>query len=395
MKRYSLIPLTMLALAALILLSACRPTADNPPAGNAGSAPDSAPRAPGAGIQGGSFDLPQPAGGLDSFSSYQARLVVQFEGTEGGPAARWSRTYLVRVARAGDSFWQLDVETTRPADAGGTARRMLAEANGYQFEKVDQEACLALPADPAAALAERWEPAGLLLGFAGGVPSGEETVENLTARRYTFDQDSLGQAGLTQSTGEAWVADGSGVVLRYTLTQQGGEDYFGEGISGSLRWSYELSQVNQPQRLSLPADCLPPAALELPLPADASQVNRSDDSLDFKTALTAAELLEFYRPLLESQGWQPVDDLAAGGFDLGDFNMDELDLGELDAGDFDFSDLEGDVYGEGLSDGAGGSLQGRFSFSRGQETLTLVVFPEGDLNAAYLFRSAGQETAQE
>ncbi|MBN1666834.1 MAG: hypothetical protein JW862_07085 [Anaerolineales bacterium] len=395
MKRFSPITLTMLALTALILLSACRPTADLPPASTAGSSPEVAPRSPGTELQSGAFDLPQPASGLDGFSSYQARLVVQFEGMEGAQAVEWSRTYLMRVARTGESFRQLDLETSPAGAAGESTRRTMAEANGYQYEKVDQEACAVLPADQATALAEQWEPASLLLGFSGGAPAGEESIENLAARRYTFDQGALGQSDLTQSTGEVWVAAGSDVVLRYTLTQQGGEDYFGEGVSGTLSWTYEVTQVNQPQQLSLPEDCRQPAGLDLPLPVDASQVNQADGYLNFKTALVEPALLDFYRPILESAGWQLVENMDPGEFDLSDFNMDDFDLSELDASDFDFSDLEGGEFGEELSGGASDTAQGSYRFSRGEETLTLILVPDGELNEIHLFLSTSQETVPE
>jgi hypothetical protein len=394
MKRFSLIPLIMLSTAAFTLLSACQPTADSPPASSATSAPTT----PVVDLQSGIFDLLQPTSGLDRLSSYQASLTLQFQGTEGAQPVQWSRTYVMRAARSGGSFRQMDLETSRTGAAA--TRRMLAEVNGYQYEKVDQEACAALPADQVTALAEQWEPASLLLGFSGAALAGEETIESLDAVRYTFDQRSLGQTDLTQSAGEVWMAASNGVVLRYTLIQQGSEDYFGEGVAGSLSWTYEVTKINQPQILSLPVDCLQPAVLELPLPADASQVNQSDDFLSFTTALTETELLDFYRPTLEAGGWQPVENLASGDFDLSDFDLSDFDLSDFDLSDFDDSDFnitpyEDDEFEEGLSVGASDPILGSYRFSRGKETLTLIVIPEGKFNSINLFLSTNPETVGE
>jgi hypothetical protein len=392
MKRFSLFPVMMLALTALVIFTACRSTVNLQPVTSAGQAQDEAPRSPAR--PGEAFNLPQPASGLDGLSSYQAALTIQFEGTEGAQPVQWSRAYRMRVSRGGESFRLLNLETSPGRSGEGAARRMLADVDGYQFEKADQEACAALPADQAVALTDQWEPARLLLGFSGAAPSGEDTIEGIKALRYTFDQSSLGQDGLTESAGEVWVAASSGVVLRYLLTQQGGEDYFGEGFSGTLSWSYEVTQIDQPQQLRLPEDCLRPAVLALPVPDDASQVNQSDVYMSFNTSLDEAALLDFYRPILDAAGWQPPETPAAGGFDLGDFDMEDFNMEDFNPEDFNFDDYE-DEDGEDNLPGDGPEAQGLHRFSRGPQTITLLVIPGDENNAVTIFLSTRQETDQE
>ena len=47
-----------------------------------------------------------------------------------------------------------------------------------------------------------------------------------------------------------------GYLVKYLLTAQGKEDYFGKGIEGTLTLDYELTDVGKPAQLQvLPADC--------------------------------------------------------------------------------------------------------------------------------------------
>lgn len=397
MKRFLIIPLIILVLFSVLILSACQPAANSQPVTSTEPASGEAP--PSLVGQGNLFDLLQPAVGLDELSSYQASLTIQFQGTEGDQPVQWSRSYRMLVSRAGESFRQLDVETSRGSSGEGSAWRMLAEMGGYQFKKVGEEVCTALPAAQSVALAEQWEPANLLLGLSGAMPAVEETIEGQRALRYTFDQSSLGQEGLTQSTGEVWVASSSGVVLRYLLTQQGGEDYFGEGFAGTLSWTYEVTQIDQSQQLRMPEDCLRPAVLELPVPADAGQVNQSDDYISFITSLDETALLDFYRPILEADGWQQPETPDVSDFDLGDFDLGDINLDDFDSGEFDFDaytdDTGEDGSGEDATDLGGTAGQNPYRFSRDLHTITLLVIPGDENNAVTIFLSTSQDTNHE
>ena len=71
-----------------------------------------------------------------------------------------------------------------------------------------------------------------------------------------------------------WVATKGGYLVRYKVTTQENADYFDEGIEGSLTWDYEITDVNQPVAIQVPADC-PAGLVNAPLLPDAANTTLS------------------------------------------------------------------------------------------------------------------------
>lgn len=299
----------------LALLSACgaSPEATSAPAGD--STNPSAPADSGApfALGSGDFNLPDPAAGLDALDTYSAALTLTFEGTQAGAPQRWSRTYHLFTAAGGQPAVQVDVSLQSGADAA-VSRLSAAENNAVQAVVENGGACQTVALDEAVPLAQRWHPARLLPAVAGAQSAGEETLQGVAARRYTFDEAALGLAGLTDAEGALWV-DPAGVVLRYTLTQQGDETFYGEGSQGRLTWEYTLTPGAAAP--AWPSGCAAQiAALDLPLPPDAADVDSSGGWLSYRTARLPGDVLAFYEPHLTDAGWLPgpaASTDAAGG----------------------------------------------------------------------------------
>ena len=73
-----------------------------------------------------------------------------------------------------------------------------------------------------------------------------------------------------------WVAANGGYVVKYVLTTSHDPDYFGEGVEGELSWDYELTNVNQPVTMELPADC--PAGMLAGRSTTARRHRRAEDA---------------------------------------------------------------------------------------------------------------------
>jgi hypothetical protein len=149
----------------------------------------------------------------------------------------------------------------------------------------------------------------------GAQVSGDETVNGVAAKRYSFDQQALGEQDLTEATGDLWVAAEGNYIVKYLLTRKGKADYFGEGMEGTLTLDYELADPTQPVTIALPADC-PPGLVDAPLPQDASNVEKAPGVLSYETATPLKEVAAFYQEQLPNLGWkaegQPsIDDATA------------------------------------------------------------------------------------
>jgi hypothetical protein len=239
--------------------------------------------------------------GLAELSSYQAELTVTFAGTRDGQAEQWSKTY-VMLATNDPPARQWTIEATGlPSNPSAL---FLAELAGTDYERRGEEACTATVIAEGRSLAARLEPASLLTAVVGAEEVGAETINEVTAVHYTFDQRALGQDGLTQSIGELWVAAGGSPVIKYTLASQGSSDYFGEGVEGTLTLDYELTGINQPVSMKLPEDC-PPGLVGAPMLADAANVVNVPGTLAYDTATSLAEASAFYQQQLPGLGWEP------------------------------------------------------------------------------------------
>ncbi|HCC79252.1 MAG: hypothetical protein A2X25_15495 [Chloroflexi bacterium GWB2_49_20] len=247
----------------------------------------------------GSFDLTEPAVGLSDLSSYKATLIISFDGTRDGQPEQWSRTY-VMLANLEPTSRQLTIE--KAGDISDLHPVFMAEVDGAAYERRGENACAASVIQEGISLAERWEPAGFLIGIIGAEAAGSETVNGVAADHYTFDERALGLLGIAQSTGELWVASDGSYIVKYVLTTAGNADYFGEGIEGSLTLNYELTSGNQPVTFELPGDC-PAGMVNAPQLSDASNIQNMPGLLTYDTFSSLPDAAAFYQKQIPDLGW--------------------------------------------------------------------------------------------
>lgn len=244
----------------------------------------------------GPFNLLSTTDGLSDLSSYRATLAVTFEGSSGGQSTEWTRTYTMLVT--GDPpARQLTVNAGDDSDGQVTR----TEINNTFYEQQAGGACSASGIEAGTSLAEKWEPASFLDSVIGAEEAGSESANGIPSNHYTFDESALGAAGFADSVGELWVASDGGYLVRYTLETTGGEDYFGEGIEGTLTWDYQLDGVGSPQVIELPDDC-PPALLNIPLLPDAADVLQFPGMSSYTTISNLADTLAFYQDQVSALG---------------------------------------------------------------------------------------------
>lgn len=250
----------------------------------------------------GAFSLLDTKAGLANLSSYKATLTLAFEGTRDGQPSQWSKTYIMLSTKE-PATRQLTIEKT--GNLSDLKPVFMAEDNGAAYERRGEDACKATVIEEGNSLTERLEPAGFLNGVIGADEAGAETVNDVAANHYTFDERAFGQSDLAQSTGEMWVASEAGYIVKYVLTTKGNADYFDERLEGTLTWDYELTDVNQPVTFALPDDC-PAGMVDAPLLPDASNVLNMPSVLAYDTASSPADAAAFYQEQIPNLGWMLV-----------------------------------------------------------------------------------------
>jgi hypothetical protein len=271
----------------------------------------------------GAFIFPDTKAGLADLSSYKATLTLSFDGARDGKAEQWSKTYVMLTTKE-PAKRQLTLEKT--GNLSDLNQVFMAESDGAAYERNGENACTANVIDPENSLAKQLEPAGFLNGVIGAEDAGAESVNDVAANHYTFDERAFGQLGLAKSTGEIWVASEGGYIVKYLVTTKGNADYFGKGIEGTLTWDYELTDVNQTVTFALPADC-PAGMINAPLLPDASNVLKMPSVLTYDTASSLADAAAFYQKQIPDLGWaltgEPAitDTTALLSFTQGDQQM--------------------------------------------------------------------------
>lgn len=248
----------------------------------------------------GPFNFPETKAGLADLSSYKATLMLSFDGTRAEQPSQWSKTY-VMLSTKEPAALQLTIEKT--GDLSDLDTVLMAEVDGAAYEARGENACSANVIEEGNSLIERLDPAGFLSFVIGAEEAGVETVNEVAANHYTFDERAFGQVGLAKSTGEMWVAPEGGYIVKYIVTTEGDVDYFGEGVEGTLTWDYELTDVNQPVTFVLPDDC-PAGMVDVPLLPDASNVLNMPSILAYDTASSLTDIATFYQSEIPKLGWE-------------------------------------------------------------------------------------------
>jgi hypothetical protein len=323
MKRRPLVRIGafLLGLASLLASAACQAPVNAPVADIEGASSVTIPADVEFGT--GTFMLPDPSVGLTDLPSYKASLTVAFDGTRNGEPSVWSKTYLMLSAHD-PAARQLTI--TGAGDIADLDPVFLAEAAGAAYESRAGHGCNATVIDPENSLIARLAPAGLLAGVIGADEAGSESINDVPADHFTFDERALGLAGLATATGELWLAPDGGYVVKYSSITEGDADYFGDGAEGTLTLEYTVTEVDQPIPMDLPADC-PPGMVDAPLMPDASGILNMPSVLSFHTSAGLDEISAFYQEQLAPLGWTLVGDPAAAESSIVlDFTREQEDL---------------------------------------------------------------------
>lgn len=252
------------------------------------------------------LDLQDPAASLAPFSSYRAEVVMTFSGANAARPLNWSETWTI-TSISDPRAYLLSLDLTSNGSASpGFWLEGLVDGVAYSRGGTDATCSAWLPdeEDSSAIATGPFNPLEYLPPVAGAVREGSpELLDGILAQRYVFDEVAVDAAGVAKATGELWVSVEAGYLLKYDLQAQGGAAYFGENVEGTITWAYTLSQRDQVREIPLPEDC-PPGLVDLPTPADASDVSSQPGFMGYMTASSPQQVATFYQQALPSAAWQ-------------------------------------------------------------------------------------------
>lgn len=249
---------------------------------------------PGLGAEAGPFDLPDPAVGLARLGSYVATLAVSFDGTVDGDPVNATTTATMRVSPAGRGL------TIDRGENGPTTWR--ADTGGMSYSSEGDGPCIAEPIEQGASLADLYEPAAQLDSIIETQDMGTESIGGTTVHRYGFDAGGILLPDATRASGDVWIAEPDGQVVRYRLEVEGGSEVFGPGTTGTRVVDYELTVATDPVPIEVPTRCLPMA--DVPVLDGAADVVRRPGVLTFESAMSLKQATNAYSKSLKGRKWR-------------------------------------------------------------------------------------------
>jgi len=256
--------------------------------------------------------LPDPSEGLANLKIYHASFSQDVTGTlKGDPFERHTRIELTRAPGDGNYDFNLTLQgSVEPTIylrilALGQASYIWNASDGYCRGSFDEQAADKLI-----------NPTPMLYPVSKATKVGSETVNGIPSTHYRFDQNGLPSGNPKPSaSGELWIANQGGYVVKYTLTMPPPAKPDSEGLQAGLSLSYELSGTDGSASVALPEGCVE-VLTDIPVMPDATSLIRQNGITNFMTASSAAEAIDFYAKNLPPQGWQSDQILPAGDVSL-------------------------------------------------------------------------------
>jgi hypothetical protein len=280
--------------------------------------------------------LTDPTTGLASLKSYHVSFHQDVTGSlDGQPFERHTHIELTRAS--GQSDFVRELQGTD--ESASYFRAITTNQAVYRWNTLD-ESCQGEVGELLSG--ETLEPAELLLPILQTSKVGTETVNQIPLVHYHFDQNALPLTEPKPSvTGEIWLAEQGGYLVKYSLNAAKPAETTGAGLEAAQSWTYELSQINAVESVTLPAGCMA-VPVDIPVMPDATDVSRSSGMMEYSTASSIFDVVDFYYHNLDSPGWtttqkEPTGELKVPlglSFSKGDerlsINIDQADAGGLE-----------------------------------------------------------------
>jgi hypothetical protein len=152
---------------------------------------------------------------------------------------------------------------------------------------------------------------------------GTETVNGVRAKHYAWQENSLPVWGFSAVKGDVWIATDGEYVVKYAVEASGKGTLFGSSQEeGTVRFEYDLTDVNGSFTIEPPVECEVPAT-DIPIMADAQDKMTFGTTVSYSSPSMLADVVVFYQGEMPKSGWQASGEPSvAEGFASLDFTKD-------------------------------------------------------------------------
>jgi hypothetical protein len=142
--------------------------------------------------------------------------------------------------------------------------------------------------------------------------------------------DPLAMGQLTAAGGDIYVAEDGDYVVQMDLFFEGenldlGIEATDEPVGqGRMEIHFKMTDVNQPFTIELPEGAVASSTTpeDIPIPADAEEVNNMFGMISFTSASTPQEIADYYQAEMPNNGWTEVSSEELGGMFMLEYTKD-------------------------------------------------------------------------
>ena len=351
-----LTPIIIVVMTAALVLSACGGGAAPAPSGGAKPAPTEAPKQPatsatekpaaakptppptdtpasGTGNTPDAINLSDVTSGLEALNSYETQFTMTFEGKDdaGQPKSStmsFTEEYVKNPPAKRTTINGFGAMLGGTASVTGTTGSdanvmQTIEVGGKEYLQMGTMCTQSTSKEGPKANAQ-FNPSDMMGGLHGAQLIGTETVNGVPTSHYKSDVKGMDALGYLNAQGEFWIAQPGDFVVKYLFEATGKDQFLGNATTeGTVKWVYEVTNVNQPIDIQPPKDCSG-AAEDIPLMADAADQSALGGTTMYTSPSTFKDVVAFYEKEMLAKGWQAKEDggMSAEGLSMKSYTKD-------------------------------------------------------------------------
>lgn len=291
--------------------------------------------------------LPESALTLDTidelpFNSYRITMVLEVNGAKAdGQAVTQSMNSEFTVSKD-PQIMNIVMNFSGIDEVMDSESIEMAQVEGTSYMVIPEVGCITtsggdiLDENPFTGM---MEPDQFLNDLDNAKYEGEETVNGILTRHYSFDKFAMTGADLTdveEANGHVYIAKDGDFLVKMVVDATGKVDLFDEGLTedGQMHIEINLTDIDVPVEAAIPAACAAEngsvggANPEFPILADATEMTSFAGLLSYQTALPMEDVLAFYDDALADEGWVKDEDgsFIASGNALVNYVKDNVTL---------------------------------------------------------------------
>jgi hypothetical protein len=277
-----------------------------------------------------SIELANVTAGLGELDSYKASFTMTFEGEENGQPRTGTMSFTEEFVKEPPAkrtvitgFGALfggGTGTPTPDQSSGAIESI--EVGGKQYSRLG-EICTQVTAESGPQANTMLDPNSIIGGVRGAQRVGNETINGVPTVHYKIDVTGLETMGYLNGDGDVWVAEPGNFVVKYVFQATGKDTFFGSTSGeGTIKWDYEVTDVNQPINIQPPADCSG-ASEDIPMMADAQDQAAFGGTSTYSTPSQFEDVVAFYEEEMKANGWTEAEGgMSAEGVSMKSYTKD-------------------------------------------------------------------------